>query len=142
MHCSRWLVVSLSAWVLAIGPAAARDEWDTCNNYREQAKAIAACTRLINEGTYKPMIDVYCARGIAYAWSHKYDLAIANFNAGLRLDPKDSICYGQRGIAYRFKGNDTQAMADFETAIALDPSNSTAVSQLEALLRGEKLTPR
>lgn len=130
-----WPVAAIACVAGAAVPASA-SEWETCNNYRESQKAVAACTRMIGEGTFKPMFHVYCARGIAYSWSRSYDRAIADFNESLRLEPKDSITYGQRGIAYKLKGNRAQALADLQTAVALDATNQTAVTELAKLRAG------
>ena len=121
---------------LATPTAAADEEWNVCNNYRDHAKAIAACTRMIRDGSDKPMVWVYAARGVAYSWSKQYDAAIADFDVALRLDPKDSIAWGQRGIAHKLKGNRTQALADLQTAVALDSKNDTAAKELEKLRSG------
>jgi Flp pilus assembly protein TadD len=129
-------MATIALFGLAIGAAPASAEWETCNRYEEPSRAIAACTRMIQTGTFKPMFHVYGARGVAYSQSGNYDLAIRDFDECLHLEPKDSICYGQRGIAYRLKGNRAQALADLQTAVVLDPSNQTAVSELNKLKSG------
>ena len=116
--------------------AVAADDWDTCNNYEQPQKAMKACTAMIRAGQYKPMYHVYAARGIAYWWLKRYDSAIADFDQCLRLEPKDSICFGQRGMVHKLKGNRAQALTDLQTAVALDPNNQTAVHELEKLRSG------
>ena len=108
-------------------------QWDVCNNYRSPVAAVDACTWLIRQGTFQPMSDVYCARGIAYRFLNDLERAIADFNVAIQISPRDSISYGQRGMAYKLKGNYAQALADLQTAVALDGSNQSAAKELRAL---------
>jgi len=48
------------------------------------------------------------------------DRAIADFDAALKLDPKDAVAFNNRGFAYRHKGDADRAIADFGEAIRLN----------------------
>ena len=61
------------------------------------------------EGFYK--------RGRAYLKNGKHDLAIADFNETLRLDPGYSEALMERGNAYAGKGDREKAKQDFHQAM-------------------------
>ena len=56
----------------------------------------------------------------------EYDLAIADLNEAIRLDPKDAAVYANRGGVYAMKGDFDAAIADCTEAIRLDPKNAKA----------------
>lgn len=55
-----------------------------------------------------------------------HDLAIADFNEFLRLNPAGTTGFYARGNSYREKGNLDRAIADYSEAIRLDPRFSFA----------------
>jgi tetratricopeptide (TPR) repeat protein len=55
-----------------------------------------------------------------------HDLAIADFNEFLRLNPTGSSGFYARGNSYREKGDLDRAIADYSEAIRLDPRFSFA----------------
>ncbi|GHU83501.1 hypothetical protein FACS189468_8640 [Spirochaetia bacterium] len=60
-------------------------------------------------------------RGIEYGKTGEYDLAIADFTAALKINPKDAYAYCGRGLAYFIKGEYDLAITDLTQAIKLDP---------------------
>jgi len=58
--------------------------------------------------------------GVAYEELENYDLALANFDKAIQLDPQKFIAYIRRGRVYSRKGNYDRALADFDKAIELD----------------------
>jgi tetratricopeptide (TPR) repeat protein len=62
------------------------------------------------------------------AWQRKgqLDRAIADFDAAIRLGPKDVWSYIHRGEAYRAKGQLNRAIADFDAASRLCPGCTAA----------------
>ena len=62
-------------------------------------------------------------RGEKEAGAHRYDEAIAHYNAAIQLKPDYAEAYNDRGHAYHWKGkgNKDLAIADFTRAIALRP---------------------
>ncbi len=61
-------------------------------------------------------------------WSDKgeYDIAIADFNEAIRLDPSDEVAWLDRGHAWRLKKEYDKAIADYGEAIRLDPKDAMA----------------
>ena len=60
-----------------------------------------------------------------YANCH-YDLAIAEFNEAIGLDPADARAYNARGLAYYATADLRRAIADFDQALSLDPEIADA----------------
>ena len=59
-----------------------------------------------------------------YQWQGDNDLAIADYNEILRLEPKADYTLFSRGTAYRDKGDLDQAIADYTEALR-DQSRNT-----------------
>jgi tetratricopeptide (TPR) repeat protein len=62
----------------------------------------------------------------------QWDLAIADLNKAIELDPKLAVAYNNRGWAYNGKGQRDLAIADFKMCINLsqDPSLTQATKQI------------
>lgn len=86
----------------------------------EEAKANAeiALQLLKNPGNDSE----FYARGMVQHTLANYDLAIADFDKALELDPKQSVFYVSRGNAFSEKKNFDRALADFDKAIQLEPN--------------------
>jgi len=102
--------------------------------------AIAACSRAINSGKVSPtnLASVLRSRGSEYAAKKNYDLAIADFNEAIKLDPNGSSSFVSRGRAYDDKNDYDRAIADFSEAIKLDPNDSYSFFWLGAAYHDKK----
>jgi tetratricopeptide (TPR) repeat protein len=100
------------------------DDKDTCAKAAGDER-IAACTRVIAAGRGN-LAWAYNNRGLAYRAKGDNDRAIADYDAAIRLDPKDAHAYNNRGIAYRAKGDNDRAIADSDQAIRLNPKYAHA----------------
>lgn len=91
-------------------------------------RRIRACTAVINDSTQSAAarIDALAARGAAHDDNEKYDDAIADFTAALKLQPNDSMIFVLRGNAYDSKGDPQRAIADFNDAIRINPREAAA----------------
>lgn len=90
-----------------------------CAQDKVQDLAIEGCTRIIEDAKQKPKargVALY-NRGNAYVTKGSYDLAIADFDEALKLDPKNASTLNNRGNARNDKGDAEAAMADFDAAI-------------------------
>jgi tetratricopeptide (TPR) repeat protein len=82
---------------------------------------LALLSGLLPGVIYAQDVKTLVDRGVANLESGKFDQALADFNAALKLKPNDAALYDYRGVAYRCKGMDDQALQDFNKAIQLDP---------------------
>jgi tetratricopeptide (TPR) repeat protein len=68
----------------------------------------------------------YVSRGRIWKDRKEYDIAIADFNEAIRLDPNSDAAYNSRGVAWKAKQEYDKAIADYGQAIRLDPKYATA----------------
>lgn len=86
--------------------------------------AIAEFTRALRINPKS--VQVYNARGFAYATKGNQDRAIADYSESIRLDPKFAIAYNNRGNSYRIKRDYDRAIADYTEAIRINPGYAFA----------------
>jgi tetratricopeptide (TPR) repeat protein len=72
-------------------------------------------------------IEVHGRRGDTYINRGQYDLAIAEFNRVLEIDPKDARGYLGRGNAYKGKKQFDQAISDYNKALEINPRFAEAM---------------
>ena len=85
--------------------------------------ALQACTRVIDSKDAKVKMEhAYFNRGVEWASQSKYDNAIEDYTAVLKINPKSREAYNNRGNAHRRKGNHALAIADYSEAIKLSPT--------------------
>ncbi len=85
--------------------------------------AIQGFTKVIAD---KPSSETYQGRGVAYRVEGKLDLAMADYNQAIQLDPKNQYAYNSRGNVYGDKGDYDRAIADYTKALTLDPKYAAA----------------
>ncbi len=109
-------------------PAVAQSGYKECSgNTGNPERIIAACSRIIERGgreAKEARSIAHMNRGIVYYDTERYDLAIADFNAVLSLDPEYAPAFNRRAMTYRYKPDPDRALSDFNRAIALDPRNA------------------
>jgi tetratricopeptide (TPR) repeat protein len=75
-----------------------------------------------------PALDkgrIYTQRAQIYSYLGKYDLALADFNKLIEIDPRNAWSYNSRGIFYANRKNDyDRAIEDFTRAIEMAPSDT------------------
>jgi tetratricopeptide (TPR) repeat protein len=80
------------------------------------------------------MVKAYNNRGIAYVWVKNYDLALADFNKAIELNPKDGKAYNNRAIVYSYQGETAKALQDLHKAQSLGVTvNPEFLKKIEAL---------
>jgi TPR repeat protein/Flp pilus assembly protein TadD len=72
---------------------------------------------------------VYNNRGASYRNLSRYNQAIEDYDAAIRLNPEYATAFYNRGIAYDRKGFYGLAIDDFDTAVELNPDLSDAYIQ-------------
>lgn len=88
--------------------------------YSEAEAAISQAIKLSTRSVF------YVARGLIYADMQKWDLALADTNKAIQLNPQYSLAYNNRGKIYSSQKKWDLALADFNKAIQLDPQNVQA----------------
>jgi tetratricopeptide (TPR) repeat protein len=66
----------------------------------------------------------YFNRGILYMNEQQFDLALADYNKAIELNPKYFHAYNNRGVFYRNDKRNNEAIEDFNMAIQLKPDNA------------------
>jgi tetratricopeptide (TPR) repeat protein len=110
-------------------PAMAADRKDLadCNQTVDLDRAIAGCSRFIEDSRSRPV--AYATRGYIYYLKEDYDRAIADLSQAIRLDPKHANTYVGRAGSYRRKGDYDRAIADYDEALRIDPKSSFIYNQ-------------
>ena len=73
-----------------------------------------------------PRLAFYNNRGIVYAEQQKWDLAVADFNQAIAINPNLADAYTNRGIFYADQQKWDLAVADYTQAIAINPNLAEA----------------
>jgi tetratricopeptide (TPR) repeat protein len=131
----RWKICGAIAFVVlfAAAPAfgASKKDVNDCfphGKADDQDRLIAACTRFLNDRgeSQDNRAGAYNNRGGAWRDKGDLDRAIADYNEGIRLNPKDAAAYNNRGNVWRDKGDLDRAIADYNEAIRLNPKDANA----------------
>lgn len=77
----------------------------------------------------KSLAYVHNNRGASYRNLNRYNEAIEDYDAAIRLNPEYATAFYNRGIAYDRKGFHGLAIDDFDTAVRLNPDLSDAYNQ-------------
>ncbi len=83
------------------------------------AEALADCNESLRLGPGDAA--TLNSRGFTYLKMRKYDFAVADFDAALKRDPRQSGPLYGRGVAKRMNGDAAGANADIAAAKRLDP---------------------
>jgi lipoprotein NlpI len=92
-----------------------------CAQVNEPDRAVAGCTRVIEDARQKPQrrAAAYYNRGNARVAKNQHDAAIADYDEALKIEPKNAGALNNRGSARSDKGDTEGALADFNAAIKL-----------------------
>jgi tetratricopeptide (TPR) repeat protein len=128
----RAAVLLLGAMLLS-APAFAATETDRrdCSGESSPDRKIAACTHILEDAKSPSALRVtaYRSRGITYSKKGLYELATADFDEALKLDPRDALSMGSRGYAYAQRGQYDRAIADLGEALRLNPKSDRAYNE-------------
>ncbi len=94
-----------------------------CSQRADAQMTIDACTRVLHRATLddRLMAMVLNNRANAYGALAAYDLALADYDQAIRLDPIYAHGYFNRGSTYLEAGRHDLAVADFTRALEIDP---------------------
>lgn len=84
---------------------------------------ISACTQVIKQARSDAVVlnTAHFYRGLTYAQTGRCRLAIPDFTAAIKYDPKDSDAYWSRHLCRQELGDSAGAAADRKAAKAIDP---------------------
>jgi len=108
---------------------AAADPMVTCHNDPNPDNRIAACGQVLaahpNDPNYSWALN---SRGFAHYQKTEMDLALKDYDAAIKLNPKDPQAYNNRGAVHLSEGQFPLALQDFTQALKADPADSAAFS--------------
>lgn len=128
------IAIALLLVVAAAAPGRAQGSADvrTCVAVAEPVeRAIEACTRLIASGRYagNDLSALHTNRGIAHRLLGRYERALADHEAAVRINPQNARAWHNRGNALYFLGRFEQSIESTSRAIALDAKIGIAWEQ-------------
>lgn len=92
--------------------------WNKKGNYAQVIADASDAIRL------HASVAAYNLRGSAYYDKGEYDIAISDFNDGIRMGPPSGILFHNRGNAWRDKGEYAKAIADYDQSIKYGPPSA------------------
>ena len=100
-------------------------------------QAIGYCTQAIDQRDQPNSMQAvsFLNRGVLYATRGEWQLAVADYNSALELQPTLVEAFIDRGCAYAAQKQSTQAAADFTQALTLAPNRPATVYFDRALAR-------
>jgi S1-C subfamily serine protease len=101
-----------------------------CIDVTEVKKFVEASEKLLNPNGARRHVE----RGRYYLRKQRAGLALADFDAAIKLDPENAAAYLGRGQAYRRAKAYEKAVADFNRAIELNAEYAEAYGALSWLL--------
>ncbi len=121
--------------------------WERCRNYNGQYSPdlrIAGCTTVIQSGRENTnmLATAFNLRGNAYYAKKELDLAIADYDQAIRLNPNDAVFYSNRGGALLGKNQPDRAIADLDQAIRLNGKNARPYLERGHAYRGKGMLDR
>lgn len=133
----KWLRLHiLPVLLLAFGPCGAdaqsldslRADIDKCEAMNNPDEAIAACTRLVYEGTLGPanLAIAFTNRGSAWGNKRDYERAIADFDEALLVNPEFVIAYYNRALARTNIRDYDGLITDLDEVMRRDPLHADA----------------
>jgi tetratricopeptide (TPR) repeat protein len=107
--------------------ATEQDQQDCAAFEGSPDRAIAGCTRIIDDKDRGPQarVEALSNRGEAYEAKGDFAKALADYSTAIELDTEDYFLRLNRGEAYAALGDHDKAIADFSEAIRLAPENGT-----------------
>jgi len=105
------------------------------DSHRSDEYLIRQCTAALEE-VEEPhnRAKLYLHRGVSYRFTGQFELAMADLNEAIKLNPNDGWAYLNRGITFTVTHQFSAAIEDHQKAIALEPDNPVMHNELAWLL--------
>lgn len=119
--------LALIAWPLAVmltgmnaWAQAPSDDWSRCRS-DDVTTSIAGCTALLNSEQLNASerAEALSERAVAYHAQRDYPHAIADYEEGVRLNPRAVWAHAGLALSQRASGNTRQAVGEFDVALNL-----------------------
>jgi tetratricopeptide (TPR) repeat protein len=126
-------------WVLILsagfGSASADNVADCLSNNLEQR--IRGCSELIADASLPPqdLSKAYSMRALAYSLEQKFDLAMADYDMAIKLDPNSPIAHNNRAWTLWRLGDTQNGLAGAERSLALEPNSPHALDTRAHILQ-------
>ena len=78
-------------------------------------------------GNTAPFALAFCVRGNDWAERGEFDLAIADYDAAISINPLFAEALVNRGVAWARKGDLDRAIADYDAALRISPRDAKAI---------------
>ncbi|MBD2290357.1 tetratricopeptide repeat protein [Microcystis wesenbergii FACHB-1317] len=95
------------------------EKWAVLSELKRYDEGLAAITQAID---LAPRAAWYVNRGILYRRQKKYELALADYNKAIELNPNHANAYNNRGNLYQDLQKYELALDDFNKAIEINPN--------------------
>jgi tetratricopeptide (TPR) repeat protein len=116
-------------------PVRADDVTDCLSNDLE--RRIQGCSGIIAEAAAPPqdLSRAYSMRALAYSLQQKLDLAMADYDMAIKLDPTSSIAHNNRAWTLWRSGDTQKGLVDAERSLALEPNSPHALDTRAHILQ-------
>jgi len=118
--------------------AADRRDLELCGDMQHPDVALQACNRIVGDPseTSESRGAAFNGRGMIYYQRGDADRAMADFDAAIRLNPRDAMAFNNRGSVHKMNRDAQRAIADYSEAIRLDRTNAMAFRNRGVLYAG------
>ena len=96
------------------------------SNYLKTLLTVSKPAKPLSQANQTISAETYFRRGYACYDLGLYDLAIANYDKAIQLEPNDANAYYNRGLSKGKLGEYFAAISDFDKAIQLKPNDAEA----------------
>ncbi|MCA2660800.1 MAG: tetratricopeptide repeat protein, partial [Microcystis sp. M049S2] len=101
------------------------EKWVVLYELKRYDEGLDTITQAINRA---PRAFWYMIRGGSYSLQKKYELALADLNKAMKLNPNYALAYSVRGELYYYQKKYELALADWNKAIKINPNFAMAYS--------------
>ncbi|XP_069483747.1 superkiller complex protein 3 [Ambystoma mexicanum] len=106
---------------------------DLSGELGDMETALAILTTVTKKASGRTVKWAWLRRGLYYLRAGQHSQAVADFQAALRADPKDSNCWECLGEAYLSRGGHTTALKSFTKASELNPESIYSIYKVAAI---------
>ena len=126
-----WVLVALAG----LSPALADNVADCQSNDLE--RRIQGCSAIITGATVSTpdLSQAYSMRGLAFSLQQKFDLAMADYDMAIKLEPNSAVALNNRAWTLWRSGAPEKGLADAERSLAVEPNSPHALDTRAHILQ-------